>query len=109
MCATEISVTSDQQEIKTGLKMNVVQSDMNLLSGEYVSICNNDTLHIGATYQDLGPEYWKRCNLAGSPFQIETPLKVVYHYHYTRIPFGRGAFLKIAGNYILFINYIHYP
>ena len=98
ICATQLSVTTvDKQEVAPKLNINVIQPDMRLLHGESLSLCHGNTLHVGASYEDLGPEPWKICTVAGRNFQIETPLKIVYHNNDMSHQQGVGTLIKIIG------------
>ena len=77
--------------------MSVEQIDMDLLQGEYAAMCYNNTLHIGATYQDLGSNPLEYCYNAGKSFQIYKSLQIVYHYHNNPYQSGKGVLLKVSG------------
>ena len=101
VCATRLFLTSDPQHHVTNLQMNVMYLDMDLLEGEYVVMCYNNTLHIGATYDDLGSRPTENCHDASKSFQIYKSLQIVYHYHNNPYQPSNGVLLKVSGKILL--------
>ena len=102
VCATQLFLTSDpQHDVTTNLRMNVVYLDMDLLDGEYVVKCYNNTLHIGATYDDLGSKPTEDCHDASKSFQMYKSLQIVYHYHNNPYQSSKGVLIKVSGKVLL--------
>ena len=80
--------------------MNVIYLDMDLLDGEYVVMCYNNTLHIGATYDDLGSNPTEYCYITGNSFQMYTSLQIVYHYHNNPYQSSTGVLLRVSGKFV---------
>ena len=74
-----------------------MQLDMDLLDGEYVALCYNNMLHIGATYEDLGSKPQEHCYNVRDSFQMHSSLQIVYHYHNNPYQSSKGVLLKVSG------------
>ena len=100
MCTTQLFLTSDIHEgVTANLRINVMFLDMDLLDGEYVVMCYNNTLNIGATYDDLGSKPTENCYAASNSFQMEKSLQIIYHYHNNPYQSSNGVLLKVSGKF----------
>ena len=101
VCTTQLFLTNDlYEDATTNLRMNVMYLNMNLLDGEFVVMCYNNTLHIGATYDDLGSKPAENCYDARNSFQMDKSLQIIYHYHNNPYQSSTGVLLRISGKFV---------
>ena len=95
VCGTEISISKrDEGESPSDTGIIITQTDLSLPRHQFVALCGGNILHVAVSHEILGPDMWNNCVGSRQKFDVETPMRIFFHYSYD-FTYHRGVILKI--------------